>query len=394
MNIRGKDPIMEAILYAEIYLICIFVVSVLLYWISRRDDLSLAERWIKRVYICFICNFGFNLLFTVFNRIWVIDHLANPLSYLFKSLYLFSLVLGVLCWVGYAEAYMYSGLLSHRWARQVMGATGVVLGALIIANLFVPLIFSFGGNYEYRRHIMFPIMLGALAALSGCASWRLLTARTHEADPTRKANYALLSTFPICLLLALALTQLGESFPVICVCIMLELLSVFAGNSLSQISTDQLTRVNNRQNLDRFVNYKLMDHEGQIWFMMLDVDRFKPINDTFGHLEGDMALKKISRVLKAACQSIPSRPFIARYGGDEFAILVEGTEQDCQMVQRQISEQLEAENTPDRPYRLEVSIGVAKYLSGMTYLQLVAEADSALYRIKAQKKAARAASAG
>ena len=67
---------MEAVLYAEVYAVCILVICVLLYWINRRDDLSFSELWIKRVYLSFLASYVFNLLFTVFNRIWRMNSLG------------------------------------------------------------------------------------------------------------------------------------------------------------------------------------------------------------------------------------------------------------------------------------------------------------------------------
>ena len=166
--------------------------------------------------------------------------------------------------------------------------------------------------------------------------------------------------------------------------------SINVQNSNSQISIDQLTRVNNRQNLDRFMNYKLIDHTDQVWFLMMDVDEFKHINDTYGHLEGDQALKEVSATLKSACHDSPSRPFIARYGGDEFVIVIEGTEKSCQSIRDNIETLLQKSNRSNRPYRLELSIGCAKYTSGMTYMQLVAQADDDMYKNKVEKKALRA----
>ena len=381
---------MEAILYAEVYLVCIIVVGLLYRWISRKEELASAELWISRVYMCFLANFFSNLLFTVFNRIWVIDAVVTPLSYAFKSLYMLTLCCGVVCWCCYAEIVIYRNAKDLKRFQAAMAAVLGVCAVIVVLNLFIPIIFTIDADHVYRRHFMFHGLLLILLAVSLVSTWRLMKCLKKEADPVIRNQYGLMASFPVCLVVALVFSPVGEKIPVICVCVMVELLCIFVGNSNSQISIDQLTRVNNRQNLDRFMNYKLIDHSDQIWFLMMDVDEFKHINDTYGHLEGDKALKEVSGALKAACHESPSRPFIARYGGDEFVIVAEGTEQSCQSIRDNIGTMLAKLNTPARPYRLELSVGCAKYTSGMTYMQLVAEADEDMYKNKVAKKARKA----
>jgi len=62
--------------------------------------------------------------------------------------------------------------------------------------------------------------------------------------------------------------------------------------------------------------------------MMIDVDRFKQINDTFGHAEGDRALMLVSESLKRTCGQIKVPIFIGRYGGDEFTLIIQDPGED------------------------------------------------------------------
>ena len=97
----------------------------------------------------------------------------------------------------------------------------------------------------------------------------------------------------MCLLLAWVLCFVGESVPVIVVCIMIEMLFMYTGANNQLISKDKLTQVNNRQNLISFLNYQVHTHEEKLFIFMVDVDYFKEINDTYGHLEGDNALAQV-----------------------------------------------------------------------------------------------------
>ena len=112
--------------------------------------------------------------------------------------------------------------------------------------------------------------------------------------------------------------------------------------------------------------------------LLLDVDGLKLINDRHGHLVGSKVLCRLANVLKRSCRSIDT---IARYGGDEFAILlVETDESDAHCVAQRIKDGL-AKDTEDPP--ITASVGIAVYpRDGYTVENLVAGADRMLYRNK------------
>jgi diguanylate cyclase (GGDEF)-like protein len=203
-------------------------------------------------------------------------------------------------------------------------------------------------------------------------------------DPIKRSHLHLVSSFPLCLLIAWLLTRAGEGFPIISVAITIELLCLYMGTSTQQISMDKLTQVNNRQNLLSFLEYKCANHSEKLFLLMMDLDYFKTINDTYGHLEGDEALIRASKALKLACgDNFRRRPYIARYGGDEFIVVIESTKQEAETLIANIREKLEELNEQaHRPYTLKFSIGVGEYHPGMNANDLIEAADHALYEIK------------
>lgn len=119
---------------------------------------------------------------------------------------------------------------------------------------------------------------------------------------------------------------------------------------------------------------------------MIDVDHFKQINDQFGHMTGDLALKDMANVLRAACSQGTSNLFICRYGGDEFLIAGFGCPPDeISSLKSHIQEKLDSINGSHRnPYTLEVSIGTAsgKCSTINDVKKLLHNADTAMYREK------------
>ena len=163
----------------------------------------------------------------------------------------------------------------------------------------------------------------------------------------------------------------------------IELLCLYMGSSIQQISVDKLTQVNNRQNLLGFMEYKLVNHDERLFLFMMDQDYFKTINDSYGHLEGDDALIRAAKALKSACGDFRRRPYIARYGGDEFIVVVDSSQAEADALLDCIHQSLARLNAEARrPYRLTFSIGVAEYQPGMTANDLIAAADAALYKVK------------
>lgn len=358
------------------------VVGVLLYWTARSEAGSVTELWLRYVLIAFLANFASNFFFTLFNGVRIAEAWLFPASYFFKTCYHISLCVGVFAWCGYAEAELRSGVFQNKKTFRWLLIPLFLPIVFAVANLRTHWLFSISESGGYVRHAQFQIQMAYLFVCSMICSVRLLRRTRYEADPAAKAHLRLTATFPVCILAAWILSFIGEAVPVICVSIMVELLCLYMGTTTRQISTDKLTQVNNRQNLLGFMEYKLKNNDGSLYLLMIDVDYFKTINDTYGHLEGDYALIRVASALKRACGAFRRRPYIARYGGDEFIIVMEGSEEDVGELSRRIREELTSGAADGKPYELNVSIGAARRQEDMGAKELIAAADEELYKIK------------
>ena len=159
-----------------------------------------------------------------------------------------------------------------------------------------------------------------------------------------------------------------------------------------QAVTDELTGLPNnrafREKIDREAS-RAERFGHQLSLIILDVDNFKSVNDTYGHLQGDEVLRLIGRLLSEEPRGIDEP---ARYGGEEFVVALPetGTDGAVELAER-IRERLEAEAIPllDGSGQLKVtaSFGTATMpLSAMTVRQLFAAADDALYEAKRSGK--------
>ena len=248
--------------------------------------------------VCFELNFAANFCFTLFNGVRIYEPLWLPASYFFKTLYHITLVIGVFAWCGYAETEHGSDLFETLRKRRLATAPALLPIAEALANLWNHKLFYISDTGRYVRDFMFHWQMVLLIAVSAFFAVRVLCAAGYESDPNKKAHMRLISSFPLCIVAAWVLSFVGEAVPVICVSVTVELLCLYMGTSRQQISVDKLTQVNNRQNLIGFMKYKLRIHEGPLYLLMMDVDYFKKINDTYGHLEGDRAQTTVAGVLK------------------------------------------------------------------------------------------------
>ena len=123
-------------------------------------------------------------------------------------------------------------------------------------------------------------------------------------------------------------------------------------------------------------------YHGALSVMMIDVDYFKKINDTHGHQVGDRILAHVSKIIRL---NVRDTDVPARYGGDEFAVILSQADVTrAKLVAERIRETVEAQTFAyeGKSVPLSLSIGVAQYRAGMTVLDFVNEADEGLYEAK------------
>lgn len=148
--------------------------------------------------------------------------------------------------------------------------------------------------------------------------------------------------------------------------------------------TDKLTQLNNRTRTDSYFPQALQQartHDKNLSVGLLDIDKFKNINDTYGHLTGDKILQTLASILK---QHARDNVFIARWGGEEFIILMSDfTDEEAFTYIETIRQAIELFDFPD-VNKVTASFGLTSINETDQMNTMVSRADAALYQAKEQ----------
>ena len=207
-----------------------------------------------------------------------------------------------------------------------------------------------------------------------------------------RKQYLACAIYPIIISITGVLQTLWLAAPFFCFGSTIMMLYVYIISLNDQVSIDELTRLNNRTQLKKYVageSSKQNVDKSTRFVLMIDLNKFKQINDQYGHVEGDMALKRTADALKAACGDNVLKTFIARYGGDEFIIITKTDNEElvkelCHTIKDTV---IRLNDEAGAKYELTASIGYASYTGDITAFQTaLAEADEALYKDKAARR--------
>ncbi|MEH6450088.1 MAG: GGDEF domain-containing protein [Oleispira sp.] len=148
---------------------------------------------------------------------------------------------------------------------------------------------------------------------------------------------------------------------------------------------DALTGLPNRESYQQRVKqeiHRIERYGGSLSLMVCDIDLFKRINDSYGHLAGDKVLKIIAKSLQ---RNLRDSDFIARFGGEEFvALMPETSAEEAKIVAEKLRTKVEGSpfNFKKEPVQITISFGISQFAPGETIEEVFERADKALYKAK------------
>ena len=268
---------------------------------------------------------------------------------------------------------------------------------LVLTYLFAPHVLL---NENYDTLVGYSVFLIVVPDIYIVAIlfYALRKAKVEE-NPIEKRKHFFIGFFPLLVIIGGLIQEVYlPHTPIYCFVVMIMLLIFYIQSLDARISIDPLTKLNNRGQLMLYISQKSnLRMEGRPTFVvMIDVNDFKLINDTYGHAEGDRALILIANSLRQAVRGHSMPIFLGRYGGDEFILVAHPANgQEMTALIREIREQIaDCFRTAQTPYILSAGIGSDELMAEPdSFAKCQQRADQKLYLDKKHCKMQRQSAA-
>ena len=304
---------------------------------------------------------------------------------IFNTLYFFIHPLSPVIWLCYIDLTLYGSI--RRLRRRFFYLYPMVIGiGLTLFSLKSGFVFYIDEANVYHRgpgNYIITVMDWLILVYA-----LILTLRNRNNVQNRISILVL--TFSLLPLAGSFLNILFSDTSIIFPLSSLSLVLAYLFLEIRNESRDYLTGLFNRQQIDSWAEYRLINYKrkGGFAILVIDINDFKSINDTYGHHMGDKALVSFANILT---KSIKLSDKAGRYGGDEFVLLIDsGDPSVVEQVKQRVMRQLKRENElGSAPYQLSFSCGAAVFDPDVfkSRNDIFAAADKMMYEEKERKTA-------
>lgn len=372
--------------YVEANMVCLILFLLMLGKSVRGVDHQAKQRFFNIVLMChidyFICDSFWILVLNEFlpkNRLTVsIANLGN------------AVILSAICcfWFTYVEMDQGAEYIQKKNYRYMIQAPAVILSLFhIIAFLFFPSLMM-DENYNMTIFYTISFVLIPITYILAAVVRSFLKVLSSD-DPSTKLRCLTIMFYGIGVVVFGIIQTTDLQIPIFCFGCTITMVYMYLTSLDDLVSLDPLTSLNNRAQLNRYVIQELQrsSEDNPHYVVMLDLNDFKSINDKYGHIEGDKALLRSSELIKQVCGKDKNRPFIARYGGDEFILVVKTAEEkDIKELADNLKKAFKEENENNpKDYEFSACVGYAPFEgSYKSFLKAIEEADTNLYEEKSE----------
>ena len=313
---------------------------------------------------------------------WLLD--GHPSPVLIPLYYAVTTLLYILTpvpaalWVLYVNWHISPSMHRLRGGLYAFGIPCAVCALLSLTTPLTNLMFTIDANNVYQRGVLYPLL--AFVSFFPVFYASALVVIHNKRIPPKIARLLVLYMLPpiigaLAQVLVYGITVLWSSITV-------SIFLIHTNIQSNQIHLDHLTGAINRRQLDIILGDRIhaAQNKQPLACILLDIDHFKAINDSLGHLAGDEALKDASALLQGC---IRKRDLLARFGGDEFIIITDIDNDKtlgelCQRIRQAVGD---FNRNCQRNYTLGFSIGSAVYdtESGWSKDRYIAHIDALMY---------------
>lgn len=258
---------------------------------------------------------------------------------------------------------------------------------ILIANIWTDWIFYVTAADNMYARGPYYLLIGGIAFVYMALGLIMTLGKYFRSPSYERRQYLVLVLFMAVPLIGAMLQIFIFGLQTLWIGLTIYALMCYVSMQNGSIATDPLTGLNNRGRFDSYSSYiwANLSYYSSVCLLILDIDDFKRINDTFGHAEGDRALVAASDALKKALAG--NGGFLARIGGDEFAVLFTNT--GCESAKRfivHVNELLKASS--EFGYTISMSGGYAVAGNDCldSFRNLYSEADRNMYDNKISRR--------
>lgn len=371
-------------LYITVNTLCAVIMIILMFMVKRGVMHESDQKTFFNLCLHSLLLFSFDILWVVqdgtsFSHGPLINKIVNA-AYFAQS--------GVVCYYWSRYSLFLSGNRLKLWKfyRVLFLLPMIVVAFMAIASIWTGWFFTVDATNHYQRGEYLILHVSLIFAYLLYSFFVAVFAIKRKRELVNKNKLYAISALGFLPFFAEIVQIEYPGLSVFCVGATLGLVVVFLEIQREMISLDPLTRLNNRNQASIYLSSRFKQEiPGKMLYQFaMDLDKFKGINDTYGHMEGDNALMIVSMVLKLVCG--PRGHFISRYGGDEFVVFAnlpddEAANELCAAIEEKLEKR-----SIGLPYALKMSIGYARLRKGETEESLGRRADESLYEIKKRKK--------
>jgi diguanylate cyclase (GGDEF)-like protein len=343
--------------------------------------------FLNRIFYLLIIS---NLLIVVFDMIHILsdgktDSLSRILLPIFTFLYYSFHLVVITTWIFYVDYTIYQDKARFK-KLAILTLPIVIIGAIIsFLGMFGNYFFYIDEFNNYFRGQYFYGIVGISYFLMFAALFHLINQR-HR---VKKADLYGLVIFPFPPLIAALVQIIDGNVTLIWSFTAISVLIIYISIQSKITTTDALTGLYNRVEYEYLIDqkYKTINPNRQVGAIVIDIDDLKKINDQYLHHAGDMALIKLSEILKA---SVRKDDFIARIGGDEFIIITDSLDQDAltKIIKRIRENLIQFNHEQTQKYHLQISIGYGIYNAKQhqSFQDFLNVLDKKMYQEKLENK--------
>ena len=309
-----------------------------------------------------------------------IDYLANAVS-------LSCLVLPGFFWLMFVLLRTNKRFVATRW-RYLAYIPAYIVLFLCLSSPFTGLVFYIDKDNVYRRGPLFLVVYVISIFYMLASTIIAYISAFHETRLSKRREGIRLGSFIYLPFTASVLQVWLAGMPILAPAIAVAYYLVFSSMQGEMIYNDALTGMNNRRCAMLYLEERLMavSQSNPLTVFMIDGNKFKLINDTYGHIEGDSAIVCMSEAVQRGCKRF--NLFGARYGGDEFILIgMDAHSSDMVAVEDEINRLLhQICESKKKPYILSVTVGNYTTTDNEHSVDgLIAEADAVLYARKRER---------